>query len=433
MTAALVAGLVAALALTGAPATAASAPVGGSAGTSVTTVGTDRSGSGDADRDATEDAAREALRRVAKHGHRPNAWRTETPGVPLPAYRIKHAAPTFQLETLNRDNPLADRTWGVYKGDREFSWEPYEQATGETQRILGGIALQPKAAWFGGWQSQGDIGQYVRDYIAASQNGDPEALVQMTVFRMEPNYHDACGRLPSGSEIASYKQWIDTFADALGDAHVALVLQPDGPFALCTPDGGATWGSLVKYAAERFSAHENTSVYIEIGSWDWPAPGQGGVGSVLKFLLPAGIESARGIALNGTHYADTSLEIQRAADVIEALDAQGITGKKAVINTANSGNPFEFGHYQGPDPDNAWTCTSISDPRTCVSLGIPPGSDVDNPDWGLSDDVADLADEYVDGYVWFGRPWLYRQNYPFEMDRALALVRSSPYYDKLVD
>jgi endoglucanase len=33
----------------------------------------------------------------------------------------------------------------------------------------------------------------------------------------------------------------------------------------------------------------------------------------------------------------------------------------------------------------------------------------------------------VDGYLWFGRPWLYMQADPFVMTRALQLARTTPY------
>ena len=53
--------------------------------------------------------------------------------------------------------------------------------------------------------------------------------------------------------------------------------------------------------------------------------------------------------------------------------------------------------------------------------------DVDNPLWGLSDAAARKAATYCDAYMWFGRPWLYMQADPFDLQRALQLVRTSPY------
>lgn len=324
-------------------------------------------------------------------------------------------------------NPLAGREWGVYRGPAEQAWQPYLNASGETKELLGEIVNTPKAGWFGAWIPDDVIAARVRDYIDNSQAGDPEALVQMAVFRMEPWEHEACRRLPSERERASYRTWIDRFAATVGSTPTAIVLQPDGPFSLCAPGGPAVPASLIAYASRAFSALPNTSVYIEIGSADWPAPGQGGVPEVLKFLLPAGVEEARGIALNGTHYNSVESDIARGAEVVEALAARGITGKKVVLNTSNNGNPFDFGTYSGPDPDNAFVCNSSTDARTCVTLGIPPTTDVANQRWGLPEQARQDARQYVDAYLWFGRPWLYRQNQPFVMERAVGLVRSSPY------
>jgi endoglucanase len=325
------------------------------------------------------------------------------------------------------DNPLAGRPWGVYKGPLDQAWPPYARATGETKDLLGRIALTPKAKWFGSWVPNGDIARKVRDYIASSTAGDPETLVQMAIFRMVPWENQACRRLPTKAERASYKDWIRRFASAVGTTHTAIVLQPDGPFALCAPGGSAAPSRLIAYSARVLAALPNTSVYIDVGAADWPAPGRGGVDAVIKFLLPAGIEHARGVALNSTHYSATEAEVARGAAIVQALEARGLTGQRVVVNTSSNGRPFEFGRYDGPDPENARVCRSPDDPRLCVTLGIPPTADVANPAWGLPAETNQLAAQYVDGYLWFGRPWLYKQADPFVTKRALALVRSTPY------
>ena len=148
---------------------------------------------------------------------------------------------------------------------------------------------------------------------------------------------------------------------------------------------------------------------------------------MLSFLLPAGIEAARGIALNGTHYSATEDEVARGTDVVEALAARGIAGKHFVVNTSGNGHPFAFGTYAGKDPLNADVCASRTSGGTCITLGIPPTVDVADERWGLSEQAREDARRYADAYLWFGRPWLYRQNEPFQLDRALALVRSTPY------
>lgn len=384
----------------------------------------------------------------------PSASRTATPSanpsrtpsaVPTVAAKKSRTTPTKKVRRpapapagtkapnrrADETNPLAGRTWGVYKGPQEQAWAPYERASGYEKELLSYIALAPKSKWMGQWVPPGEIRSKVQDYVRVSQAGDPNALVQIAVFAMRPWEGDACKRLPTRAEKATYRQWITNFVAGIGDAHVAIIQQPDGPFALCAPKASKVYSKMVRYGTRKMSTPPNSSVYVEVGAHDWPfaGPSQGGAAAAAQIALRGGVKYARGIALNGTHYSATPLEIKRAAEVITILESKGITGKKAIINTATSGHPFEFGDYTGPDPDNAFTCKTKTEPvaKTCVTLGIPPTADVANDRWGLSEADKDQARRYVDGYVWFGRPWLHRQNDPFVLARALDLVRSSPF------
>jgi endoglucanase len=341
-----------------------------------------------------------------------------------PTSAVGEPAPAPGLQrTPAEANPLANRTWGVYKGSGDQAWTPYLRATGKKKQLLAKIALAPKAKWYGQWIPTNQIAAKVRDHITNAQAGDPEALVQMTVFRLKPWEEEACRRLPTAKEQKVYTRWIDKFASGIGDAHVALVLQPDGPFALCAPGGSTLPSQLVGYASHVFSALPNTSVYIDAGASDWlrndPA-------KALKILVPAGIDTARGFALNSTHYAATSAEIAYGTSVVQALAAAGYADKHFVVNTAANGAPFNGYDYRGPNFDNATTCSKKGQ-QGCVTLGIPPTADVANPAWGLSATDAANAATYVDGYLWIGRPWLYMQADPFDMKRALAVARTTPY------
>jgi hypothetical protein len=213
--------------------------------------------------------------------------------------KVKHAGPplhrtrawlrTMRLREIAADNPLAGRPWGVYQGDGEMAWAPYARAGGEERALLGKIALAPKAKWFGGWISNGEIAGKVRGYIDASlaQAGSSDALVQMSVFRMHPWEDEACRRLPTAAEASSYRDWIDRFAGAVGDAHAAIVLQPDGPFALCAPHGSTAPSELIAYSARVLSALPHTSVYIDVGAADWPIGSQGGVAAATRIAVQA--------------------------------------------------------------------------------------------------------------------------------------------------
>ena len=245
----------------------------------------------------------------------------------------------------------------------------------------------------------------------------------MAVFRMTPWEHDACRRLPSKAEQASYKQWTNRFAAGIGNAHVALVLQPDGPFALCAPGGSTLPSRLIGYSARVFSALPHTSVYIDAGVSDWPS---GRPDIAADILMPAGIRYARGFALNSTHYASTGANLTFGTHLVAELARRGVPGKHFVVNTSSNGQPFTFSQARGPDPDNAKACATKRE-RVCVTLGIPPTTDVGSARWGLSRRHRAMARAHVDGYLWFGRPWLTRQASPFDLRRALALSRTSPY------
>ncbi|GAB2754077.1 glycoside hydrolase family 6 protein [Nocardioides salsibiostraticola] len=324
----------------------------------------------------------------------------------------------------NADNPLAARPWAVYSGPYELWYEPWRTSTGRTRALLDKIALRPKSAWFGSWIADNKIAEVLDRYIVTSQGGNPEALVQFAVFRMDPWESAACKRTPTLAEQRSYKTWIQNAAAAVGDTPAAIVIQPDSPFAVyCAPNPKLSL-RLIRYATKRFAALPNTSVYIEAGSADWM---RDKVQTALRILKPAGVKFARGFAFNGTHYDATDHNIVFGAKVAKALARQGIRNKKFVINTAQNGSPFRG--YEYPDrnyPDNAPVCTKKRT-RLCVTLGIPPTTDVANRSWRLSRVERRLARRYVDAYLWFGRPWLYDQNSPFVMSRAKKLVSSSPF------
>ena len=319
-------------------------------------------------------------------------------------------------------NPLV-RGWGVYQGLAEHAWEPYLAASPAQQTVLDKIVQRPKTTWFGAWQPDDEITERVKKYIELTTGGDPDVLVQIAIFRMVPWEEEACNRLPTAAEQASYKRWMDGFAAGVGDTHMAIIMQPDAPFALCTPGKSKLPSRMIKAAVRTLSALPNTSVYIDAGAADWQ---RADAKAALKFLIPMGIRFARGFALNSTHYDSTARQVRFAAAISKALAHRGMPGKFGVVNTAANGRPFKGYQNGGKIFAQARACTSVND-RLCVTLGIPPTVDVADPRWGLGSHDRKLAERYVDAYMWFGRPWLYDQRAPFLMDRALEIARTTPY------
>jgi endoglucanase len=335
--------------------------------------------------------------------------------------------PMAPASPSNPTNPLAGRPWGVYRGTADPAWSPYLRASGTRKQALATIALAPKAKFFGAWISNADIAEKVRQYVDNATGGDPDVLVQISLFRMVPWEGDACRRLPTRAERASYKKYVDIVARTLGDTRTAIVLQPDGPFLGCVPHGSSVPADLLSYAARTLSAQPHVSVYVEMGSADWfrDRPGD-----AVRMLESAGVQYARGFALDTSHFDSVGRQIDFGSDIVAALAADGITNRHFVIDTSDSGHPFTGAWFHSHHPNQplgyAEPCASAAQSH-CVALGIPPTTDVGSPAWGLSDRRTQTAERLVDGYLWVSRPWLAHQSGSFSVKRALAEIRTSPY------
>ncbi|HEY3531291.1 MAG TPA: glycoside hydrolase family 6 protein [Nocardioides sp.] len=329
--------------------------------------------------------------------------------------------------TANPGNPLAGRAWGVFRGPADPAWQPYVNASGTRKQKLATIALAPKAKFFGAWIPDSEIAEKVRQYVANATGGDPDVLVQLTLFRMVPWESEACQRLPTKAERRSYRRYVDIVAQTLGDTHAAVILQPDGPFLRCVPRGSSVPAGLLSYAARTLSAQPNVSVYVEMGSADWfrdrPA-------DAVRMLRAADVQYARGFALDTSHFDSVGRQIDFGASIVSALAQDGIPHRHFVIDTSDNGHAFTGAWYHQHHPSKplgyAEPCAS-ADQTHCVALGIPPTTDVGAPEWGLSDRRTAAAEKLVDGYLWVSRPWLAHQSGAFSLDRALAEIRYSPY------
>jgi len=134
--------------------------------------------------------------------------------------------------------------------------------------------------------------------------------------------------------------------------------------------------------------------------------------------------------LNGTHYDTTVRNIQHGRSVVAALARLGVPGRHFVIDTADNGQGFSWSQFHRKHPNgffpNAPTCRTRTE-RHCVTSGIPPTTRVADPAWQLPNWAATVARHWVDGYVWYGRPYLTNGTWPFDMGRTLAIARTTPY------
>jgi hypothetical protein len=341
-----------------------------------------------------------------------------TPASALAAGNFANAG----LPGASRTNPLAGMKWGVYRGPLDDLYSDWQSAHGADKKLLAKEALQPLMYWFGSWNQDSLAGQVAQQYIQAQTNGNPAVLSQMAVFRADPWEGASCTQLPTAEQVASYKDWINNWASGIGDSRVVIDLQPDMPFLNCTPDHSQVPAEELNYAAQVFGALPHTTVYIDAGASDWQS-----VSSVVSLLREAGVQYTRGFALGATHYDSTGDELLYGRRVIRALAAQGVTGVHFIINTAQNGRPFTVQKDLKEFKDQDVCATKQS--TQCVTLGIPPTTDVaGNPTAdGLTKREVAIAKQFCDAYLWFGRPWLKDQDYPFEPQRALQMAATTPF------
>jgi endoglucanase len=320
------------------------------------------------------------------------------------------------LRTVPRDNPLAGMRWGAYEGPIDGVWPAYSSAHGHNKQLLGKIALQPRAVWDGYWD--GNPRGTAQQSISDSTQGDSNVLTQVAIFRLDP--WESCSGYWSTANQASYKAWIDSYAAGIGSARVALILQPDLPYAVCVSSGVPE--QLISYAAKVFNSLPHTTVYIDAGAYAWYQPAL-----MARMLEGSGIWHSRGFALNVTQYGPTAQELQWGAQINRALAADGARNKHFVINTDENGTPYLAGQIPGGGAQSNYTprC-SYPGQQLCQRLGIPPTTDVANRRWRLSAVDRGIAAAQVDAYMWLGRPWMVNAG-PFSLRYALTLGANGAY------
>ncbi|MCW2754901.1 MAG: Fibronectin, type domain protein [Marmoricola sp.] len=290
--------------------------------------------------------------------------------------------------------------------------------------MLAKIALRPRVIWVGTWISTANIAALVRSHIQNFQRDDPNALVQFATFRTFPYGEGKVGQPLTAAAQADYRAWYDQLALAIGSTHAAIILEPDL---------GLAWKgwrprvrfALAAYAARVLGALPHTSVYIDASDADWLHLSQ-----ATQQLLLSGVKYVRGFALGATHYSSTAGNIAYGAALVSALARAGVPGRHFVVDTADNGRPFTWLQFYAAHPhgtfDNANVCASRAQTR-CDTLGIPPTTFTASATWGMSTTVRREAARSADAFLWFGRPWLYLQANPFQLARALAVARTTPY------
>lgn len=326
----------------------------------------------------------------------------------------------------NPTNPLVGQQWGVYNGQQDGVYPAYEAATGTERSLLAKVALQPRARWYFSWIPTSDVQQKVESDIAAEQAAahNRNVLVPMALFRQFPGQEFNKDIPWTMAQRQDYRDWYDAVARAIGSAHALIILEPDLPVIL------KSWRTdirerLVTYAARTLAALPNTVIYLDGGAADWLTADQSAA-----LLKASGVQYVRGFALSGTHYTSVADDLRRGRDTVNALARLGIPGKHFVLDTSDNGRGFTYKQYYTKHPNgfppNAEPCMTKTE-TVCVTLGIPPTTQVADPAWHLSSTLAQIARRYADAYVWYNRMWLRNGTWPFDLQRTLQIARTTPF------
>lgn len=334
-----------------------------------------------------------------------------------PAVGAPQSAPTYQ-------NPVAGYTWGINKGSQNPLWPTYARSTGATRSLLGTIALRPRARWYSAYIPTSKIASKIHTDVKQEQHGDPRVQVWMALFRLWPHAESAYRKPMSQADMNAYKSWMRATARAIGDTRSAVVLEPDLAVAFNGWRPSVRF-QLVRYAAQLLAKLPNTTVYLDAGASDWLS-----VRDATSMLRSAGIRYVHGFALSITHHTSVASQIRYGHALVASLTKSGVPGKHFLVDTSDNGRPYTNTQFKAAHPGrntNDPVACSTTVKRACVSLGIPPTTNVAAARWKLPAGVRSMARREVDAYMWIGQPWMSKNTTTFSLPFVKNIARTSPY------
>ncbi|MFE2496061.1 glycoside hydrolase family 6 protein [Streptomyces scopuliridis] len=244
-------------------------------------------------------------------------------------------------------------------------WE--KQGRTDDAKALRRISERAVADWPAGDDPEPGIRRAVRGATAAKSTA---------VFVAYNIPHRDCGLYSAGGahDAPSYRDWIGSFAAAIGNAEAIVILEPDAVPHLtdgCTPaEYHDERYELLAHAIGRLKKQPRTRVYLDAGNPDWIADPD----KLTEPLRRAGIASADGFSLNVSNF--------QTNDAVKAYGTRlsGLLGDvHFTIDTSRNG----AGPLRG-DRDQAW-CN-------------PPGRALGSPP------TTNTGNELLDAYLWIKRP-----------------------------
>ena len=221
---------------------------------------------------------------------------------------------------------------GFYVDPRSnaFRWCDENPNDYRAPKIRRSIAKRAGARWFGDWNKtiQADVDAYV---TAAAAEGRLPILAAYAMVK-----RDLGGQSAGGAKDAqAYRAWVDGFAAGIGDRPALVIVEPDAlAQAGYMPQAQrAERYDLVAYAARAFGALPHVSAYLDGGNATWLKPSE-----MAAHLKAAGVASVAGLAVGVSNFDATDISCGYGASVVRELAAQGVPGRRFIVDTARNGN-----------------------------------------------------------------------------------------------
>jgi endoglucanase len=269
--------------------------------------------------------------------------------------------------TAASDDPFAGR--GLFvdpeSNARREAAEAREDGDEERARLFDHIGDHSQADWFGDWYGTDQVRSAV--HARVSEITDAGALPVLVLYAIPIR---DCGNYSGGGLPSSeaYLEWVDEVAAGIGARSAAVVLEPDSLALMdCLSDAQREQRLATLREAVSILTEGDVAVYLDGGHSHWHPAGE-----MADRLRAAGVDRARGFALNVSNFRWTDAELAYGRAVSDRLG-----GSRFVVDTSRNG--------RGPHPDDEWCNPSGR------GLGPTPRTD-------------DTGDPRADALLWIKRP-----------------------------
>ena len=249
------------------------------------------------------------------------------------------------------------------------------------------IASQPASQWLANVNpstTRTQVSSYVNAANAAGQ------IPVLTVYGIT---NRDCGGASSGGapDLAQYQTWVTSIAQSLGNQTAILVLEPDS-IALLTclnsPEIAARNQALRTATQTLKAANPNAKVYLDAGHSAWNSASE-----QANRLVAAGVASADGFYTNVSNFQPTSAEAAYGRAIINALNGQGVSGKRQIIDTSRNGGAS--GDWCGDDNTDRrigqYPTVNTQDSNIDAYLWVKPPGEADGCRYAAGSFQPDLA------------------------------------------